>query len=103
MFKNRHSEELVSKKLIKNLSTIFDALLLPGHVRVQAHQYSTKLVGTEVLKTLKPLLAELDELGESLDRVEFVHSALNLLRTLPPTGKHAILQFKSEAKSKPDK
>lgn len=51
-------------------------------------------VSIQSLQILKPLLQEMEQLGESLDQEEFVESCLNLMKTLTIDERAKLLSFK---------
>ena len=53
-------------------------------------------MSSQILTIFKPLLIELENMEENLDREEFMESALLLYNTLTVTDKNKILDFSNE-------
>ena len=66
----------------KQLNKLFLRLLVPGCTSISSERINSENVPMSALKILMPLLKEMDEMNESLDREEFIDSCLSLLSSL---------------------
>lgn len=94
---NKVSEEIVNEKLRQKLELIFTAFDQDNNGYITASEINLNNVNIEILDTFAPLLVEMENLQESLDRYEFVDSSLELYKTLTVTQRQNILQFLPDA------
>ena len=73
------SELLFQRRLSDKLGKIFELLDHLDKGRVTADDISLENVPIEIILILKPLLLEIEEFKESLDKEEFTESAASLL------------------------
>lgn len=77
---------------------LFDNLLPDSMGYISKETIYKSTLSAEILKVLKPLLAELEDLDEVLNLNEFSESMEILLKSLPPSDKSLILNT-SKAKT----
>lgn len=75
------------------LAEIFDLFDLNGNGRISADEIDLDRVSAELLILFKPLLVEMENFSEDLDKDEFVESALALLEKSTITAKSQILNY----------
>ncbi len=73
------SVKLYLKKMKSQLNSIFDLFDANNNGKISADEINLDLVTPELLIIFKPLLVEMENFGEDLDREEFVESSLALL------------------------
>ena len=83
-------------KLQTKLNELFDSFDADKSGKITTSEISLDNVSAEILEIFSPLFVELENLGESLDRDEFVDSARELYNTLGVIQKEAILHFAPE-------
>ena len=83
-------------KLQTKLNELFDSFDADRSGKITTSEISLDNVSAEILEIFSPLFVELENLGESLDREEFVDSARELYNTLGVVQKEAILHFAPE-------
>lgn len=74
-----NSVKLYLKKIKSQLNTIFDLFDANNNGKISADEINLDLVSPELLIIFKPLLVEMENFGEDLDREEFIESSLALL------------------------
>ena len=83
-------------KLQTKLNELFDAFDAEQSGKITASEINLDHVSAEILEIFAPLFIELENLGESLDREEFVDSARELYNSLDVIQKETILHFAPE-------
>ena len=101
--KNKTSERLLQHKIHAKLSELFDAFDADRNGRISTEEVNLDHVSAEILEIFTPLFVELENLGETLDREEFVDSAHELYQTLDIMQKEAILHFAPEKETLAEK
>ena len=76
---NEKSKSIVENKLRFKLAMIFKSLDSSNTGLISANRINLESIQPKVLRTLKPLLMEMESYDETLDEEEFVESALVLL------------------------
>ena len=66
-------------KLRSKLSNIFDDFDINQNGKISPDEINLDVVSTEILVIFKPLLIEMENFDEELDRGEFVESSIALL------------------------
>ena len=61
--------------------------------RISADEISLDKIPIELLQVFKPLLLEMENFAEELDRDEFIESSLALLEVLDLRARNAVLYF----------
>ena len=74
-----NSVKLYLKRMKNQLNTIFDLFDANSNGKISADEINLDLVSPELLIIFKPLLVEMENFGEDLDREEFIQSSLALL------------------------
>lgn len=74
-----NSVKLYLKRMKNQLNTIFDLFDANSNGKISADEINLDLVSPELLIIFKPLLVEMENFGENLDREEFIESSLALL------------------------
>ncbi|TNV79180.1 hypothetical protein FGO68_gene1688 [Halteria grandinella] len=92
---NNVSKYIVDLKINQNLSLIFDKLDANKQGVISGQNIEISGLSAELLQILKPLLQELDQFNETLDKEEFIDSALRLYKTLTVTQRNVILKYTS--------
>ena len=87
------SEFLYQKRLSDRLGKIFELFDYMNKGRVTADDISLDDVPLDIIMIFKPLLLEMETYEESLDKEEFVESAISLLQRLTIKEKNTILKF----------
>ena len=90
---NKISEEIVQEKLKQKLELIFLSLDSDNNGYITASEINLDNVTIEILDVFAPLLVEMENLEESLDKFEFIDSSLELYKTLTITQRNIILNF----------
>jgi len=80
-------------KLRENLGLIFDAFDSIGNNRISSTDIDLDRVPPDIILIFKPLLIEMEQYGESLDREEFIESALVLVNSITIDRRSLILNF----------
>ena len=75
----------------QKLNEIFDMLDANGNDRISAEEINLDIIPADVLIVLKPLLVEMENFDEDLDREEFIDSSLALFQKLDLAQKHTII------------
>ena len=99
MSKNKVSEMLFEQKLQNQMETLFHAFDNDGNGFVSSDEINLDNVTAQILEIFTPLFVEMENLGEKLNKEDFIESALNLFKTLGPIEKSAILTFKRDGLS----
>ena len=86
------SDKIYEKMKQARFKELFDTLKIPQETVLSAEQASTEKLPFEVANILKPLLTELQLMGETLDLDEFCASMDNLMKVLSPTEKAILLR-----------
>lgn len=73
------SVKLYLQKMKGQLNSIFDLFDANQNGKISADEINLDLVSPELLIIFKPLLVEMENFGEDLDREEFIESSLALL------------------------
>ena len=77
---------------------IFDAFDSMGNNMISASDIDLDRVKPEIILIFKPLLLEMEQYNEELDKDEFIESGLTLLSSLPIDKKQLILNFGKKEK-----
>lgn len=85
------SVKLYLKKMKSQLNTIFDLFDANNNGKISADEINLDLVTPELLIIFKPLLVEMENFGEDLDREEFVESSLALLEKVDINSRNQVL------------
>jgi hypothetical protein len=86
------SERLYENLKITRFREIFDALKPENEGTLSAETVSFDRLRPQAAEVLKPLVQELQQMGETLDFEEFSASMDNLLRLCTPTERAVLLQ-----------
>lgn len=73
-------------------------LLVRGHTQLSAEQMDGRHIDIKALHCLQPLLSEMQLMQESLDKQEFIQSAMNLYQTLSPQDRQILMAFDPKAR-----
>lgn len=95
---NKASDQIVTKKKHEKINEIFDRLDKDEDGEISTHSINVKVLKGGYLEIFKPLLEELAELNEPLDREEFVDAVNRLYDTLNQQDKNLILRFGQRTK-----
>ncbi len=87
------SVKLYLKKMKSQLNTIFDLFDANNNGKISADEINLDLVTPELLIIFKPLLVEMENFGEDLDREEFVESSLALLEKVDINSRNQVLNY----------
>ena len=88
-----NSQKIFNQKLTLKLNEIFDAFDSEKTGRISADKIDLDAVPVEILTIFKPLLVEMENFNEDLDKEEFVDSAISLLEKLDINSRNTILNF----------
>jgi hypothetical protein len=75
------------------LNEIFDNFDSNKSGRISADEIDLDNVPVEILSIFKPLLVEMENFNEDLDREEFVDSSISLLDKLDINSRNIVLNF----------
>ena len=87
------SVKLYLRKMKSQLNTIFDLFDANNNGKISADEINLDLVTPELLIIFKPLLVEMENFGEDLDREEFVESSLALLEKVDINSRNQVLNY----------
>lgn len=87
------SVKLYLKKMKSQLNSIFDLFDANNNGKISADEINLDLVTPELLIIFKPLLVEMENFGEDLDREEFVESSLALLEKVDINSRNQVLNY----------
>ncbi|CDW86863.1 UNKNOWN [Stylonychia lemnae] len=90
---NKVSSQIVEQKQRTKLGEIFDVFDSDNDGQISSKRIDISKINADVLEILSPLLIELEHIGETLDRLEFIDSALALYQTLNVHQRNQILKF----------
>lgn len=88
-----HSQRMYDARLKQRLGEIFEMLDANGNGRISAEEINLDIIPPEVLVVLKPLLVEMENFDEELDREEFVDSSIALFEKLDIGQRNTILNY----------
>ena len=88
---NQKSNRLLEKKLKLKLEEIFKLFDANNNGKISADEVCLDKVNAELLIVFKPLLIEMENFQEDLDKEEFIESALCLLRQSDLRSRNAVL------------
>ena len=99
---SRVTERMELQRVQTQLSKLFDVLVAQGHQTLKADRSNLHKVPTGAQSVLSPLMNELRDFDESLDREEFIDSCQNLLSSVSGADKRTLLGFdKKVAQDRP--
>ena len=75
------------------MGELFELFDLNGNGRISADEIDLDRVSADMLILFKPLLIEMENFSEDLDKDEFIESALALLEKSDITAKSKILNY----------
>jgi hypothetical protein len=75
---NKMSDKLVEQTKRQKLIDIFDIFDSDSDGIISAHKIDLHTLPPELLEVFSPLLCEMEEIGTSLDRDEFIDAALRM-------------------------
>eukprot|EP00347_Sterkiella_histriomuscorum_P019160 403342715 len=106
---NKVSQQIIQQKQRNKLSEIFQVLDSDNDGQISSKGIDIKSIPADILEILSPLLCEMEQIGETLDRDEFIDSALALYQvrlifnqiihqTLNVHQKNQILKFNDNSR-----
>jgi hypothetical protein len=90
------SDKIYERMKQSRYKELFEALKLPQEAVLSAEYANIERLPTDVANILRPLLTELQMMGETLDLEEFCASMDNLMRVLSPIEKATVLRKPNE-------
>lgn len=90
---NNISEKIVKASRLTKINEIFSKLDDDGDEEISITNINLSAFNAELMDIFKPLLAELEQLSEPLNRLEFVEATTRLYDQLNQKDKNAILRF----------
>ena len=90
---NSKSGKLVKNARITKLGQIFDRLDSDQDGLISSEKIDRSVLSADLQVAFRPLLKELEQLEQPLDKEEFVDAAMRLYETLSQTEKNLILKF----------
>ena len=80
-------------KLRAQLSKIFDDFDANGNGKISPDEINLDIVSTDILLVFKPMLVEMENFDEDLDKEEFIESSLALLEKLDINLRNTVLNY----------
>ena len=80
-------------KLRAQLSKIFDDFDANGNGKISPDEINLDIVSTDILLVFKPMLVEMENFDEDLDKEEFIESSLALLEKLDINSRNTVLNY----------
>jgi len=79
-------------KLRAQLAKIFEDFA-NGNGKISPDEINLDIVSTDMLLVFKPMLVEMENFDEDLDKEEFIESSLALLETLDIISRNMVLNY----------
>ena len=86
------SDRIYEKMKQNRYKELFEALKMPQEAVLSAEQATVDKLPSDIATILRPLLTELQMMGETLDLEEFCASMDNLMKVLSPIEKATVLR-----------
>ena len=90
------SDKIYEKMKQSRYKELFETLKMPQEAVLSAEDANIERLSTDVANILRPLLTELQMMGETLDLEEFCASMDNLMKVLSPIEKATVLRKPNE-------
>lgn len=88
------TDKIIDKTKREKMNDVFDLLDSDSDGLISSKRIDIETIPGEVLEVFTPLLQEMEDIAQTLDRDEFVEAALRLYQTLNVADKNIILTFK---------
>ena len=95
---NQHSEKIVKASRLTKINEIFDKLDDDNDGEISTAKINLQALDADMTEIFKPLMSELEQLDEPLNREEFVDATTRLYEQLNQRDKNLILRFGKEKK-----
>lgn len=99
---NRKSGEIIQSKEKAVIDNLFNMMDTDGDGLISPERICIDSISTDQLRVISPLLFELEDLNQTLNRVEFIEAVTILLKRLTPQDKHLFAFGRKTASTDPN-
>jgi len=99
MHSRSRTNRIVERQKQQTFSKIFELLDSDGDGQISAYKIDISALDADLLQILTPLFVEMEELGETLDRDEFIDAAKRLYDSLNLADKNILIKRDSRLRS----